>query len=268
MMDKKVIGYSRVSSQNQSKNTSLDYQNQKINEYCKLNELELSDVFKEVDSGGNNDRVILNSIRCMIQNETINTLIVWKLDRLGRTMLGSLQFIELCKQNDVRVISITDNIDSSNEQSTLMLNILLSIATEERRQIKSRCDGGRQYLWNQNKVPYPKLAYGYKRNKKGDVVIDENIKPIIEYIFKKWNLLSNMKHLSKSKRMRRLLKLLDRNGYKFNNNSFERWNVRDILQNSMYVGVIKWKDEVKNSDYEPMISRRLFNKIQVSLGTV
>ena len=260
-----ILGYSRVSSQNQSNNSSLEYQSKKISEYCSLNDLELAKVFTEVDSGGNNDRQVLCSIKELIQNDCVDTLIVWKLDRLGRTMLGSLQFIKLCKDNDVRVISISDNIDTSNEQSTLMLNILLSIATEERRQIKNRCSSGREMLWSQNKIPYPKIPYGYKRNKKGEIIKDKSVEPVIKYIFKKWNLLAKMKHISKSKRMRRMLKLLERNGYCFNGKKFERWNIRDILQNSFYAGMIKWKEEIKESNYEPMISKRLFNQIQVSI---
>ena len=52
-----VIGYTRVSSQNQSNNTSLPHQKQKIEEYCNLNDLELTEVYSEVDSGGKDDRV-------------------------------------------------------------------------------------------------------------------------------------------------------------------------------------------------------------------
>jgi site-specific DNA recombinase len=265
--DRQVIGYSRVSSVNQSLKTSLPYQTQKIQEYCQLNELELTDVLSEADSGGNDDREVLGCIKEMIENQIIDTLLVWKIDRLGRTMLGSLQFIELCKTNDVRVVSITDNIDTSLEQSTLMLNILLSIATEERRQIKMRCNSGREMRWKSNQVPYGKLAYGYKRNKKGSVVIDEQIKPIIQYIFKKWNLLMKMKHLTKSKRTIRLLKLLKRNGYTFYGKDFKWWNLKTILNNSFYCGLVTWKGEVKQSICEPIISKRLFNQIQTSTGS-
>ena len=262
--DKQTIGYSRVSSVNQSLKTSLPYQSQKIQEYCQLNDLELADVLSEADSGGNDDRQVLGCIKEMIENQVVDTLIVWKIDRLGRTMLGSLQFIELCKTNDVRVVSITDNIDTSLEQSSLMLNILLSIATEERRQIKMRCNSGREMRWKQNQLPYSPIPFGYKRTKKGDVIIDDSKKPIVEFIFRKWNLLSKMKHLTKNKRTIRLLKLLKRNGYTFNDKEFRWWNIRDILRQSMYCGVISWKGETKESSYEPIVSKRLFNQIQTS----
>ena len=263
--DRQIIGYSRVSSVNQSLKTSLPYQTQKIQEYCQLNELKLTDVLCETDSGGNDDRQVLGCIKEMIENQVVDTLIVYKLDRLGRTMLGSLQFIELCNKNNTRVISIYDNIDTSNDQSTLMLNILLSIATEERRQIKMRCNSGREMRWIQNKIPYSKIPFSYRRDKSGDVIVDENSKHIVQYIFKKWNLLSKMKHLTANKRMRRMLKLLTARGYTYYGKKFERWNIRDILKQPLYCGIIRWKGEQKQSEYPSIISRRMFNQIQATM---
>ncbi|MBC8427832.1 MAG: recombinase family protein [Candidatus Pelagibacter sp.] len=256
-----VIGYCRISTHKQSKGSSLDYQEQKVYDYCKLNDLSLVQVYQEIDSGGNDDRLVLSTIKQMIQDKVIKTLIVWKIDRLGRTMLGSLQFIELCKSNGVNVISISDNINTSNEQSQLMLNILLSIATEERRQIKQRCSFGRDMKWNDNRLPYPSIPYGYKR-KNNNIVIDKSIQPIIEYIFRKFNLFNKMKNITKTKRTQRLLKLLNRKGYTFNGNDFKWWNLRDIISNPLYCGMVRWKGELKSySPYEPMVSKRLFNQV-------
>ena len=259
-----TIGYIRVSSVSQKDNSSLANQSQKIKDYCSLNDIPPADILSEIDSGGNDDRQVLGCIKEMIENQVVDTLIVWKIDRLGRSMLGSLQFIELCKNNDVRVVSITDNIDTSLEQSSLMLNILLSIATEERRQIKMRCNSGREMRWIQNKLPYSKIPFSYRRDKSGDVIVDENSKHIVQYIFKKWNLLSKMKHLTANKRMRRMLKLLTARGYTYYGKKFERWNIRDILKQPLYCGVISWKGETKESSYEPIVSKRLFNQIQTS----
>ena len=64
-----VIGYVRVSTlKQQTKGSSLEHQEQKINDYCNLNDLELTNVFSETDSGGNDDRKVLTEIKNMIQN--------------------------------------------------------------------------------------------------------------------------------------------------------------------------------------------------------
>ncbi len=115
--------------------------------------------------------------------------------------------------------------------------------------------------WEQNKIPYPSIPFGYKR-KNNQIVVDENVQPIVQYIFKKWNVLNKMKHLTKTKRTQRLLKLLKNRNYTFNGRDFKYWNLRDIISNPMYCGYIKWKGELKNqSDIQPMISKRLFNQV-------
>ena len=258
------IGYARISTIKQSTNTSLEYQQQKIKEFCQLKELPLQNIYIEIDSGGNDNRIVLNQIKQLIQSDEISTLLIWKIDRLGRTMLSSLQFIEFCKEHKVRVISVNDNIDTDSDQSSLMLHILLSLATEEKRKINSSCNNGRKVRWEQNRIPYSKLPYGYYR-KNGEVLVDKEIEPTIQYIYKKWNLFSKMKHLTKTKRTQRLLKLLKRNGHKYFGSDFKYFNLRTILSHPLYCGIIKWKDETKDSIYPTMVSKRLWNQVQSSL---
>jgi len=257
-----LLGYCRISHQTQSDGTSLDYQNQKINEYAKLHNLNLTDVYSEIDSGGNNDRAVLKMIENLIVENKVSTLIVFKVDRLSRNILGGLQFIDKCKTHNCRVVSITENIDTDNENSNLILSLMLMIATEEIRMIKSRCNQGRLMKWKQKKLPYSKIPFGYKRNKDGDVVIDETNSHIVKYIFNKWNTLSKNKNLTKMAKTKHLIKLLNRNGFTFNNKRFQGWNIRDILTQTFYCGLIKWKDEIQPSNYDVLISKRMFNLVQ------
>ena len=57
-----ILGYQRISSVKQQDGNSLEYQTQKIKEYCSLKELPLTEVFSEVDSGGNDERIILKKV--------------------------------------------------------------------------------------------------------------------------------------------------------------------------------------------------------------
>lgn len=155
------IGYARISTLKQSQGTSLDYQKQKIKEFCNLHEISLDKIHTEIDSGGNDNRQVLCFLKELIRNDILKTLIVWKVDRLGRTMLSSLQFIELCKEHKVRVITISDSIDTDKENSSLILNLLLAIATEEKRIIGIRCSSGCEMLWNNNQIPYSKITLSF-----------------------------------------------------------------------------------------------------------
>ena len=256
------LGYIRISTIKQKDNTSLENQETKIRDYCKLHEIQIDQIFTEVDSGGNDQRAVFNKIKNLIKLDAVKTIIIFKLDRLSRSMLGGLQFIDFCKEHNVRVISISDNIDTlDGGKSELLLNILLSIATEEKRMIKERCGYGREMKWKNGELPYGKLSFGYKRLKNGSVITDENSK-IVEYIFRKWNVLSRMQHLTKTKRTQRMLKLLKDRGFTYYDQPFKGHHLKQILQNKFYCGFITWKGEEQKGRYDTIISHRLYNQIQ------
>ena len=118
------------------------------------------------------------------------------------------------------------------------------------------------------KKPYGgNLSYGYRKNNKGEVVIDHFDSKVVKYIFKNWNSLLKKNHLSKTKRTQRMLKLLKKNGFKFHGKDFKNWNIYDIVSNPIYCGLLKWKNKTVDSSYPTIISKRLFNTIQTQMIT-
>ena len=97
---------------------------------------------------------------------------------------------------------------------------------------------------------------------KGDIVIDTTESEIVKYIFKKHNDLLKNPNLTKTKKTQRLLKLLKSKGYSFRGKHFNWWNVKHILSNPFYVGILKWKNKTTNHSYGSIISKRLFNQVQ------
>ena len=95
----------------------------------------------------------------------------------------------------------------------------------------------------------------------GEIVLDEDNSKIVKYIFSKMNSLIKNPKLTKSKRTRRLLKLLQNRNFTYNGKPFTRWNVRDILNNTFYFGELKYGEIKTNHNYQPIISKRLFNQI-------
>ena len=75
------------------------------------------------------DRTGIIKLNHLITSGDCKTIIVNKIDRLGRSLLQGLLFLKYCEDNGVRVISISENIDTKdNGQSKLVINILWSIA--------------------------------------------------------------------------------------------------------------------------------------------
>ncbi len=260
-----TYGLVRVSTLGQKDNTSLEFQSKRIEDYCKMFELPLKNIITETESGGKDvsERTGLLELQELIKTKECNTIVVNKVDRLGRSLLQGLLFLKYCDENEVRVICIENGIDTSQPQSRLITNILFSIAENEKEQIKSRLSDGRSKTFEMGKKPYGgNLSFGYRKNNKGEIVIDNYDSNIVKFIFQKWNELNKKSDLSKTKRTQKLLKTLRKKGYKFHNKDFRTHNLKDILSNPMYCGLLKWRGEVTKSVYPTIVSKRMFNVVQ------
>ena len=260
-----TYGLARVSTLGQKENTSLDFQSKRIKDYCSLENLNLSEIIIETESGAKSldDRTGLSELQSLIKTKACDTIIVNKVDRLGRSLLQGLLFLKYCEDNNVRVISISDNIDTKdNGQSKLVINILWSIAEHERDVIKSRLEDGRERQFTLGNKPFGKTPYGYKKNIDGLIDVDKEESLIVQYIYKRYHALSKMKHLTKTKRTQKLLHSLRMKGYKFRGKDFAWWNIKQIISNPFYTGTLCWKGMETKHNYEHIVSKRMFNQIQ------
>ena len=261
----KSYGLVRVSTLGQKENTSLSFQSKRIKDYCHLFEMELKDIITETESGGKDvdERSGLMKLKALIENNECDTIIVNKIDRLGRSLLNGLLFLKYCEEHSIRVVSISENIDTDNPQSKLIINILWSIAEHEKDMIKSRLEDGRVKTFNDGNKPYGKTPYGYGKNHKGELVANNEESIIINYIYKRYHTLSKMIHLTKTKRTQKLLHSLKVKGYTFRGKEFNWWNIKQILSNPFYAGVMKWRGETNNHNYDTIVSKRLYNLVNV-----
>ena len=136
---KRVVSYVRVSSLSQIDNTSIEDQQEKIDLYCKLNNYELVDDFKdEAKSAKDIDlRDDYNRMMEFIDNEenNIDAIIVYKSDRIHRRLKNLMIMIEHLQEKEISFISITEQFDTSTPQGMLFLQMLGSFAEFERKQI-------------------------------------------------------------------------------------------------------------------------------------
>jgi len=114
------IGYTRVSTVAQT----LDQQNEA------LASAGVTKVFSDVMSGARDDRPGLAALMEYVREG--DTVVVWKLDRLGRNMLHILQTVKKLTDRGVTLVSVTDGIDSSTPAGRMMIGVLGSLADYER----------------------------------------------------------------------------------------------------------------------------------------
>jgi len=126
--ERRLIGYARVSTDDQD----LTLQRKALVGYG----VQPEHIFEEHASGGRMDRPALRrALRSMRGGDTI---VVWKLDRLGRTLTGVIEAVEEMTQEGVNLVSLTEKIDTTSAMGRAFFQIALVFAELERALISER----------------------------------------------------------------------------------------------------------------------------------
>ena len=209
------IGLIRVSSIGQKDNTSLENQKKMINEYCSIYSIELDDIIEEVYTGTTSDRDGLNYLKSLIEKGSVESVVVMKLDRLMRSFSEGVVFIKYLLDNDVKIISVLEKIDTSTTSGRFFMNVLLSLNEMERDTIVDRMNTGKLRKFENHERVSGTISYGYKKSENG-LIVDKEESKIIHYIYKRY-LELRKRDLTKTKTMRELRKSLKKRNYKYRN---------------------------------------------------
>lgn len=124
------IGYARISTKDQN----LDLQKDALLKTgCKK-------IFEEVVSGAKKDRPVLDQLITELREG--DTVVVWKIDRLGRSLKHLIDMINIFHERGVAFQSLNDPIDTTTAQGRLTFNIFASLAEFEREMIRERTYAG------------------------------------------------------------------------------------------------------------------------------
>ena len=155
----KAVIYSRVSSEGNRQDT--ERQTNELIEYANKMGYELVEVYEEKVSGykKNEDRRIFSRMLEEIEKGTIDKVLVWELSRIGRSVIQSLQNIQLLTDKKVSIYIKNFNLETLNDDKTpnslsmFMVQILFSVASMETQLTKSRMVSGYQnHIKNGGKV--------------------------------------------------------------------------------------------------------------------
>jgi len=124
------IGYARVSTREQNLNLQIDA----------LQKAGAERLYKEVVSGARAERPVLNELLQNIRSGDI--LIIWKLDRLGRSLKHLIELVNELMNKGIDLQSINGPIDTTTPQGRLSFNLFASLAEFERDIIRERTQAG------------------------------------------------------------------------------------------------------------------------------
>lgn len=232
-MRKKIIGYCRVSTDNQKEEGTISLQRNALAEYAKLKSYDLVQVFEDEGvSGGLEDRAGLASLFTFLEETTekIEAVLIFKLDRLARDLYIQEHLIKKLEALDVGLISTKEANLASDDPMRKAFRQFMGIVSElEKSFITMRLSGGRiSKIKTKQQFAGGGVALGYNSIGK-DLVIDEAQAETVKQIFK----------MKRHKRMglREIARELNEQGVATARGG--RWyagTVKYILNNSIYGG--------------------------------
>lgn len=138
--EKMLIGYARVSTSDQNLQLQLDA----------LEKVGCEKIFEDYISGSKDIRPGLSQALEMLREGDV--LVVWKLDRLGRSLKSLISMIEKLEDRGVNFKSVTDSIDTSSPAGRFFFHVMGSLAQMERELISERTRAGLEAAKAQGRV--------------------------------------------------------------------------------------------------------------------
>jgi len=125
-----LIGYARISSNNQNLDLQIDA----------LKNIGCSKIFYDKVSGISKEKPGLNEALSFLRSS--DTLVIWKLDRLGRNLKGLIEMVEYLEKQGINFQSITDGINTSTPAGRFFFHVMGSLSQMERELLIERTKAG------------------------------------------------------------------------------------------------------------------------------
>lgn len=221
-------------------------------------------------SGGTMERPALQRLLDDIKANKIDIVVVYKIDRLSRSMLDFLGMIKFFDEHKVSFVSVTQDLNTDTAMGRLVLNVLQSFAQFEREiaseRIKDKIALSKQKgMWMGGAIP---LGYDAVE---GKLHVNADEAKIVRYLFESFIETSSPTdtirkateagYKSKARRAR--------NGKHYPARNFTKPSLYQILRNQLYIGKIEHKEKGESYDglHEAIITEDLFNQAQKILNT-
>jgi site-specific DNA recombinase len=173
-MPTSAVAYCRVSSAAQEERETIQNQIDFATNYCKLNNIELTHIYKDDGVTGTlplDERPAGYEMLQDAKNGKFNLVLVFKLDRLGRATRVILNAVHDLDGYGVKVRSMTEPFDTSDASGRFLLTILAGVADLERSNILQRMELGANRAAKAGKYLGGLAPYGYKTNNEGFYVL-------------------------------------------------------------------------------------------------
>ncbi|NNV07335.1 recombinase family protein [Geobacillus sp. MMMUD3] len=252
----RVAIYVRVSTDEQAKEGfSIPAQRERLRAFCESQGWEIvQEYIEEGWSAKNLERPQMQRLLKDIKKGHIDIVLVYRLDRLTRSVLDLYLLLQTFEKYNVAFRSATEVYDTSTAMGRLFITLVAALAQWERENLAERVKFGIEQMIDEGKKPGGHSAYGYEFDKNFNCTIIEHEANVVRMIYRMY--CDGYGYHSIAKRLNEL-GIKPRIAKIWNHNS-----VRDILLNDIYIGIYRWGDKVVLNSHPPIISETLFRKVQ------
>ena len=217
-------------------------------------------------SGGSTDRPALQQLLADIKAHKVDVIVVYKVDRLTRSLADFAKLVELFDAHQVSFVSVTQQFNTTTSMGRLTLNVLLSFAQFEREVTSERIRdkigaSKRKGLWVGGVAPL-----GYHAKDRKITVVEEEAK-VVRHIFQRYLdlgslnlLLADLRTAGITTKVRHLS-----NGRIIGGIPFTRGPLAYFLRNRFYIGEVRFKGETFPGEQPAILDRKVFEAVQARL---
>jgi len=217
-------------------------------------------------SGGTMERPALQKLLANIREGLVDVVVVYKVDRLTRSLADFARIVELFDAHAVSFVAVTQQFNTTTSMGRLTLNVLLSFAQFEREVIGERirdkvAASKRKGMWVGGGLP---TGYDVRERR---LVVNHREARTVRQIFERYLELGSVRLLRRDLDERRIVSGVKRskNGKQRGGKPFSRGALYHLLSNPIYVGEIRHKDERYAGQHEAIVSRDLWERAQQGL---
>ncbi len=259
----KTAIYVRVSTEEQARDGfSIHAQKDKLTKYAELNDWEIVDYYIDDGVSGKNltDRKEVSRLLRDVQSGRVRNVLVYKLDRLTRSVKDLIYLIELFDLNNCTFNSQTEKIDTSNAVGRMFVKIIGIFAEFERENLAERVSFGYEQKTREGNYTNCNGVFGYDYLLGGNIKVNKDESYYVNKIYD-WYL-NGESMLSIAKKLKDLGIPTKRGG------QWKSSTIKSILTNPLYIGNVRYGVnkrngfEVVGKDIESVVSKNLFYSVQ------
>src|SRR6187401_295037 len=218
-------------------------------------------------SGGSTERPALQRLLEDVKARKVDIIVVYKVDRLTRSLADFAKLVELFDAHGVSFVSVTQQFNTTTSMGRLTLNVLLSFAQFEREVTSERirdkiAASKRKGLWVGGMAP---LGYETRDRK---ITVNEREAEVVRTIFRGYLEFGSLNRLMADLRSRDIVTKVRtlKSGKTVGGIQFTRGPLAHLLHNRFYIGEVAFKSEVLPGEQPAIIDRKLFEAVQVRLS--